>query len=196
MLSNDKEKKMKIDFNFTLLTVFLALLVVLSFQTLTYSYDVTVPYFNRTPYNLVNFYIGSYIANMTNSNDKIWTTEGSIGFFAERLIVAPSNSDWPFRAFFTNALGYSFNVDRANDMKDFKEGFISTEQLVEAWEKEGVEVLVFIHGQGWIPYPDDLLWNGFRNQSGVAEYVREKYELRLIVTAPEVSYVYYVWVRK
>ncbi len=75
-------------------------------------------------------------------------------------------------------------------------GILSPKQFVEAWEKENARVVVFIFGSGWVPYPDDLLWNGFQDQVGVASYVEEKYELKHIVTASEVPYVYEIWVRK
>ena len=69
-------------------------------------------------------------------------------------------------------------------------------EVVEAWEKEKVKVIIFIFGRGWVPYPDDLLWDGFQDQEGVASYVEEKYELKHIVTASDVPYIYEIWVRK
>lgn len=189
-------KKLKTDLGFTLVASFLALLVLLNFQTVIYASEVTAPYFRETPYNQLHLYIGRYIANATEATDKIWTSEQAIGFFAERLIVAPSVTDWPFRGFFSSVLGFSFDVDRADDMKDYKEGFLSPASLVESWEEEQVKAIVFIHGQGWVPYPDDLLWNGFRNQTGVSEYVQNNYELRVVVNSPGVPYLYRVWVRK
>jgi 4-amino-4-deoxy-L-arabinose transferase-like glycosyltransferase len=195
-LFNHSRKKRRTGLDFTLLTVFLALILLLSSQTINYAYETTLPYFHQTPFNQLDSYIGKYIANVTSPDDKIWTSEQSVGFFAERIIVAPYNSSLPFRGFFSSIIGFSHNLDITGEMKDYKEGFVSTKQLVQAWEAKRVKVVVVIHGQGWIPYPDEFLWNGFRNQTGVAEYVRDNYELRLVVTAPEVSYVYHVWVRK
>jgi len=75
-------------------------------------------------------------------------------------------------------------------------GIVSPKQFAEAWEKEKVKALIFISGTGWVPYPDELLWNGFQEQEGVANYVEEKYELKHIVTAFEVPYIYEIWVMK
>jgi len=188
--------KVKIHPKFTLLTVFLALLLLTGSQSFNYLLNETGPYFRRTTYNNLHLYLGNYIANITNPDDKIWTSEGAIAFFAQRVIQAPNSSNWPFQALFSNPLGYSFGEYRGDEMKDYKEGFVTTDQFVSAWEIGKVKVLVFILGTGWIPYPDELLWNGFRGQEGVANYVQEKYDLRLMVTAPQVSYVYYVWMRK
>ena len=188
--------KGKIDPKFTLLTVFLALLLLTSSQSFSYLLNETGPYFQQTSYDDLHLYLGNYIANITDPNDEIWTSEGAIAFFAQRVIQAPNSSNWPFQASFSNLFGYSFGEYRGDEMKDYKEGFVTTDQFVNAWEIRKVKALVFILGTGWIPYPDELLWNGFRGQEGVATYVQEKYEMRLIFTAPQVSYVYYVWVRK
>jgi len=188
--------KIKVDTNFTLLTVFLALLLLTSNQSFNSLLDKTEPYFHRATYNDLHLYLGNYIANMTSPNGKIWTSEGAIAFFSQRLIQAPNSSNWPFQASFTNLFGYSFDEYKGDEMKDYKDGFVTINQFVNAWEIGKVKVLIFILETGWIPYPDELLWNGFRGQEGVAEYVQEKYVLQLVVTAPEVSYVYYVWVRK
>ncbi len=196
LLSADGSVKVKSDQKFALLTVFLTLLIVLGFQTASYAADLTVPYFRQTPYNELDFYIGRYIANVTSPTDKIWASEQAIGFFADRLIVAPYNSSWPFRGFFSSVLGYHFKVDKGNDMKDLEQGFISVEQLIQAWDREQVKAIVFIHGQGWVPYPDELIWNGYRNHTGAAEYIRNSYEIKLIVTSPSVPYEYHVWVKK
>jgi len=188
--------KLKINRNLALLALFLGLLLLTSTQSFNYMLNMVVLYFRRTAYNDLHLYLGNYIANATNPDDKIWTSEGAIAFFAQRLIQAPNSSDWPFQACFSNFFGYSFGEYRGDEMKDYKEGFVTINQFIEAWEKEKVKVLVFILETGWIPYPDELLWNGFRGQEGVATYVQEKYEMRLMVTVPQVSYTYYVWVRK
>jgi len=186
----------KINLKFTLLTVFLTLLLLTSSQSISYLLNETGPYFRQTSYNNLHLYLGNYIANITNPDDEIWTSEGAIAFFAQRVIQAPNSSYWPFQALFSNPLGYSFGEYRGDEMKDYKEGFVTTDQFVNAWEIMKVKTLIFILGTGWIPYPDELLWNGFRGQEGVATYVQEKYEMQLIFTAPQVSYVYYVWMRK
>lgn len=82
-------------------------------------------------------------------------------------------------------------------MRDYKYGFLTINQFIEAWEKEKVKIVVFIQGSRVIPYPDELLWNGFQDQKGASTYIQEKYELKLNYTCPEFPYLYYsVWVRK
>jgi hypothetical protein len=182
--------------NFTLLTVFLALLLLTSVHSVGYLLNKTGPYFQRTAYNDVHWYLGNYVANITMPDQKMWTSEGAVAFFAQRLIQSPNSTDWPFQPLFSTALSHSFDEYRGLEMKDYKEGFLTSNQFIDAWEAEEVKVLVFILGTGWVPYPDELLWDGFRGQEGVAEYVQENYEMRLVLTASQISYTYYVWVRK
>lgn len=188
--------RIKIDPNFTLLTVFFALLLLTSVHSFCHLSNEFGPYFQRTAYNDVHWYLGNYVANITMSDQKVWTSEGAVAFFAQRLIQPPNSGDWPFQPLFSTALSHSFNEYRGSEMEDYEEGFLTPNQFIDAWEMEEVKVLVFILGTGWVPYPDELLWHGFRGQEGVAEYVQENYEMRLVLTASQISYVYYVWVRK
>ena len=83
-------------------------------------------------------------------------------------------------------------------MTDYKFGIVSPRQFIEAWESQKPVVLIFIHGTGWVPYPDDLLWYGFQNIQGVDEYVKEKYVLSQTIHSFEQdnSYKYVIWRRK
>jgi hypothetical protein len=143
----------------------------------------------------VEFYVGNYVATI-DSNNKMWTSEGAIAFFAGKLIVPPNSTDWPLHAFYSDAFSYSWNQFKGDEMKDYKYGVVSLSQFIESWEKEQVKVIVIIRGTGWIPYPDELMWDGIYGQEGVANYIQSKYELRQVITIPEVPYVYEVWVRR
>lgn len=172
------------------LLIFLTLLLLIVSQGLT-QMGTQIPYFYESPYTQIELYIGDYVNNITNFDDKIWTSEGGIAFFAQRLIAAPTSSKWPMQAHFDDV----FNNTSDEGHKGMGMN-LSPKQFAEAWEKEEVKVIIFIFGTGWVPYPDNLLWNGFKDHEGVANYVEEKYELKNIVIASEVPYVYEIWVRK
>jgi len=172
-----------------ILLVFLALVLLIASQIASQA-STQIPYFYESSYTEIEFYIGNYVKNMTDLDDKIWTSEGGIAFFAQRLIVAPNSSEWPMQALYNDVFNNTFD-DGIKGM-----GILTPEQFFEAWEKERVKVIIFVFGRGWVPYPDDLLWNGFEGQKGVASYVEEKYELKRIVTGSEVPYIYEIWVRK
>lgn len=156
-----------------------------------------IRFFDENSYTKMEFNVGNYVAAISNSSDKIWTSEAAIAFFAHRMIVAPNSSDWPLQGFFSDVFGYDWNEYRGDEMKDYKQGVVRINQFVEAWEEEKVKLVIFIRGVGWIPYPDQLLWDGFQGQEGVASYVQEKYELARVITSSEVEpYTFEIWVRK
>jgi hypothetical protein len=167
----------------------LILVLLIASQVIT-QVGTQIPYFYEGPYTKIELYIGNYVRNITDYDEMIWTSEGGIAFFAQRLIVAPNSSQWPMQALFNDVFSNTFD-DGSKGM-----GILTPEQFAEAWEQENVEVIVFIFGKGWVPYPDDLIWNGFQDQEGVASYVEQRYELKHIVTAYEVPYIYEIWVRK
>lgn len=158
---------------------------------------IILSYFRNEPYDNVHLYIGDYVEQIASPDHKIWTSEGAIAFFAQRLIVAPNSTLFPFQPCFTTVFSHYFNDYRGDEMRDYKYGFLTINQFIEAWEKEKVKIVVFIQGSRVIPYPDELLWNGFQDQKGASTYIQEKYELKLNYTCPEFPYLYYsVWVRK
>ena len=140
--------------------------------------DLVIPFVDN-PYTKTEYYIGNYVAAITNQSDKIWTSEGGIAFFAQRSIATPNSSDWPVQAFFDDMFGV-----------------LSPSQFVQTWENEETKVVIFILGKGWVPYPDGYLWYGTSNSTGVASYIQEKYELKKFLTASDTPYTYEIWVRK
>jgi 4-amino-4-deoxy-L-arabinose transferase-like glycosyltransferase len=184
--------KVRLDQNLTVLSIFLVLLILLSSLKISNFTEIEIPYFRQTPYNSLHSYVGNSVAMLTNPADKIWTSEGAISFFAQRLIVAPSSNSWPVQGFFSSMLGST----SYGSQKHYEEALLTTEQFVEVWEKEKVKVIVFIRGSGWVPYPDELLWNGFQGQEGVANFIEGKYELNLVVRSTDAPYSYFVWMRR
>ena len=140
--------------------------------------------------------VGQYISQITKSNDKIWTSEGAIAFFAERIIVAANSSDWPIHSAFSDIFAYDFNTYKGALMKDYKNGVITPEQFVESWESDKTKAIVIIRGVDWVPYPDELLWSGFNNLSGASGYIQEKYLLNQTFISADGFHVHEVWVRK
>jgi hypothetical protein len=174
----------------TLLMSFLIILVgFASFQGAAYAYNKTVPYFQVDPYVGVNRYLGEYVANITQPSDRIWTSEGAIGFFAERTVVAPNSSQWPFIVFFSDILGVR------EDTGTFENGLLKPQDFVNSFEANRVKVVVIIQGKGWVPYPDDYLLSGYESQEGLETYLEAKYHCVSRVYAEEIPYTYYVWER-
>lgn len=177
---------------------FIVILVVTSLVTASYTVTNTLPYFYPSPYDKVDYYIGSYIHNITNPSSLVWSSEPAIGFFSERNIVAPA-SNFRFIGMFDVMLGIDSGVFRGNEMKGYPNGFVTPDDFVQSWKSNNVTVLVFIMNRGWVPYPDGYLWTGYRNQTawvpGVAQYVTMNYTLTLNITCKNDPYAYYIWVK-
>lgn len=158
-------------------------------QTVDYTFKKTVTYFQDDPYVDIHDYIGRYISNVTEPTDKIWTSEGAIGFLSQREIVAPNSTDWPFICFFADVLGAS---PEGNVVKD---GLVTPKDFSDTLQANNVKVIVVIQGKGWVPYPDSIIWNGYNGQDGIKTYVHDYYECTNLITSEEVPYLYFIWVR-
>lgn len=154
-------------------------------------------YRSPSPVNALERHVGLAVKSMTGDEDTIWTSEGAIGFFADRIIVAPNSSLWPVRACYSEIFSYDF-MEYRGEQSGYPNGCVAVRDFIESWESQQTKVLVFIKGSGWVPYPDELLWNGFRGQIGVKSYVETNYRLHTIVTGIDSasSYIYEIWVRK
>lgn len=173
--------------------IFIVLLSCFCYFATTHLYQVSF-YFQKNPYDKVNYYVGKRIANITSPSDYIWSSDAAIGFFAQRMIVAPS-ADFRFIGCSDSIIGFDYGKDRGAEMKSYNDGFVTAEDFVQSWESKHVKVLVFIMKRGWVPYVDPLLWNGYRGHIGVAEYVSSKYKLLEVVFGEDVPQIYYIWVR-
>jgi hypothetical protein len=184
---------------------FLLLFGVAIQQTLSVTYTQTLPWFHQNNYNDVEYYVGKRVADLTSANDKIWTSEGAIALYADRLIAPPNSTSFPWHMLFEFELVNSSSF--ANG--EVATGLYSSEplrlkQFAESWQANHVKVIVMIRGRGWLPYPDELLWDGIAGQEGVANYVQTNFELRYLITATntgqpstiESPYTYEIWERK
>jgi len=156
-----------------------------------YSHYLQFGYAN--PHTQVELYIGSRITNLTSPDEKIWTSEPAIAFFAQRLIAPPNSTMWPLQGFFHDVFDAPF-VDAYGVVHKGK-GFVKPCEFIQAWEKYDVRVIVLIGGSGAVPYPDSVLLEGFEEEQGVKEWVEQNFRLEEIVISPEVSYTYYIWLR-
>jgi hypothetical protein len=140
--------------------------------------------------------VGQYISQITKPDDKIWTSEGAIAFFANRLVVAANSSDWPIQVSFADVFAYDFGTYMGASMKDYQNGVVYPQQFAESWESNKIQLIVIIRGIDWVPYPDGLIWSGFQNFSGVSEYVQEKYLLNQTFVSADGSHTHEIWLRK
>src|SRR3990170_4598078 len=156
--------KPRFSFVFLLISAIILAATLVPILTARMGPDLVIPFVDN-PYTKTEYYIGNYVAAITNQSDKIWTSEGSIAFFAQRSIATPNSSDWPVQAFFDDMFGV-----------------LSPSHFVQTWENEETKVVIFILGKGWVPYPDGYLWYGTSNSTGVASYIQEKYEPKKSLT--------------
>jgi hypothetical protein len=157
------------------------------FQTIT-SLFPHIEFSYNNPYTEVEGNIGTYVSRITSYDDTIWTSEPGIAFFAQRIIIAPNSSSWPFHGFFYDVFNTTYDGHKGL-------GIVSPDQFIEAWEKQKVKVIIFIRGNGWVPYPDEVLWTGFASQRGVADYVKRNYLMINVIKSLEIPYTYEIWVR-
>src|SRR5438094_4223330 len=159
---------------------------------LTYPFGSAM--FQTSPYTVSNQAVGQYVMSITLPNETIWTSEGGIAYFATRLIQAPNSTTWPFQAAYNDIFSATY-VD-SDGISHNGLGVVSPADFVNAWQSHGTKVLVFILGDGPVPYPDDFLWNGFPGTGGVATWVGQNYREVKVFTFPNVSYQYFVWLMK
>jgi hypothetical protein len=153
----------------------------------------TLQFFSVSDVTATEKTVGELVASITMPNERIWTSEGAIAFFSRRLIEVPDVEEWPVQVFYDRTwLIYTSLLEKGVQ----KAGLLKPSQFISAWEKKQTRVLVFIRGKGWIPYPDELLWNGYSGFSGVNGYVTEKYQLVRAILHPTSGYTYEVWLRK
>jgi hypothetical protein len=149
--------------------------------------------FVNNVYTASEGYVGRYVANITTPSELIWTSEAGIAFYANRLIVPPNSSVWKVQGFFNDVFNTSF-TDTAM-FQHQGSGLVSPGQFEQSWGSN-VEVLIFIRGNGPVPYPDTLLWDGWSGTAGVSGWVVSHYSRVALLSFRGDSYWYEVWKRK
>ena len=148
--------------------------------------------FSNNVYTASEEYVGRYVANISSPNEFIWTSEPGIAFYAHRLIIPPNSSLWRVQGFFNDVFNHSFTDTSEFDHQGA--GIVSPVQFEQSWGLN-VSILVFIRGDGPVPYPDTLLWEGWSGTSGVRDWVTVHYSRVTLLTFPGDSYGYEVWKR-
>jgi len=131
--------------------------------------------------------VADYIRSITEENDKIWTTEADIAFFAQRLIVAPNSTIWKYQGFYEDVWGY-MGTSYVGQFAGYSGGLISLEEIRQALECEKPKVVVVMEYK----VADMIIWNGINNpaykEEGLADYIlthyyleREIYDIQIYV---------------
>ena len=173
--------------------LFQASLAVILIASAFLAFPYQTGYLANSPYTIANETMGHYIASVTSPGDAFYTSEGSIAYFAGRLIQAPNSTVWPFQAMYNDVFNASY-VD-ADGVTQHGFGAVSPSEFISSWQSHQTKVLVFILGNGPVPYPDTFLWYGFPGTMGVSQWVSQNYSSAGNFTFPNVSYQYNVWLR-
>ncbi|MEM2569955.1 MAG: glycosyltransferase family 39 protein [Candidatus Bathyarchaeia archaeon] len=120
--------------------------------------------------------IADYIKSITKDDDKIWTTEADIAFFAQRIIVPPRSEIWKYQGFYEDVWGY-IGASHVGDFSGYSGGLITLNEIRQAIEDEKPKVIVILRHK----IADKLIWNGINKpgyrEEGLAEYILEHYNL-------------------
>lgn len=121
---------------------------------------------------------GDYVRSITKTDDKIWTTDASIAFFAQRIIVSPCSEFWRFQGFFQDVWAYSWTVDDyRGPISGYPQGLITLNDIKCAWGRSSPKVIVIIRTSN----VDYFIWNGINNayhdEQGLGSYIKHHYFL-------------------
>ena len=148
------------------------LLVAVSVLVYSGASNYSTDQFSNNSFNADEQYVGHYVANITPVNQLIWTSEPSIAFYANRLIIPPNSTLWKLQGFFDDVFNTNF-TDTAG-FQHQGSNLVTPIQFEQSWDST-VRVLIFIRGSGPIPYPDATLWNGSSAMPGVSNWVVSHY---------------------
>ncbi|MEM2517698.1 MAG: glycosyltransferase family 39 protein [Candidatus Bathyarchaeia archaeon] len=120
--------------------------------------------------------VADRIRKITADNDKIWTTEADIAFFAKRLIVAPNSTIWKYQGFYEDVWGF-FGTSYIGGFTGYSGGLITLSEIRQALDVEKPKVIVILRNK----VADNLIWNGINSpnyhENGLAEYILANYRL-------------------
>jgi hypothetical protein len=120
--------------------------------------------------------VADYIRSITREDDKIWTTEADIAFFARRLIVAPNSTIWRYQGFYEDVWGY-MGASYVGQFAGYSGGLITLEEIRQDLESEKPKVAIIMKHK----LADMLVWNGIDSptckEKGLADYVLTHYYL-------------------
>ncbi len=167
-----------------------AMIIIVVFVPL-YAIPQTRDLLSTNRYTRAEQTVGLYVAGITGQNDKLWTSEGAIAYFAGRLIEPSNSSRWPLQTEYSDVLNNTY-VD-ADGVTQRGLGIASPQTFMQGWMIHQTRVLVFIFNPGPIPYPDPLVWYGWNGTAGAGSWVTMNYHQNATFTFPNVEYSYQVW---
>ena len=120
--------------------------------------------------------VGNYIKNITDKNEKIWSSNAAFSFLSERLIVPPQSEYWKFQGFFPDVWGYQWSTgDYREPIIGHPNGLFRLIDIQRAWEEEKPK-LIIIDRNSTVDY---FVWSGINNinhvELGLSEYIQKNY---------------------
>jgi len=118
-----------------------------------------------------------YIKSITDPSDKIWVTDASIAFFAQRIIVPPDSQYYKYQGFFSGSFAYSEDGKYRGPFSSGAPTLLRLSQILSAWQTNKPKVIVVIRTS----FLDTLIMNGIENpyysEPGLMPYLITHYNL-------------------
>lgn len=167
----------------TLLTIVLILIIIGRFVNVFYGIqwffveNVVGTQYQRE-YMQAQMDVSAYIKNITNVNDKIWSTDASFGFLSQRLLVAPDSQYWRFQGFFQDVWSYGWTPnDYRGPIPGYPNGLFTLQDILQAWKKEEPKLVLVIRTSS----VDYFIWYGINDpnhkEEGLAQYIKLNYHV-------------------
>jgi len=119
----------------------------------------------------------NYIKSVTESIDKIWATDASIAFLAQRIIVTPDSEYYKYQGFFSGSLAYSEDGTYKGPFTTELPTLLHLSQILSAWQEDKPKVIVIVRTS----FLDRLILNGIENpnysEPGLKQYLTSHYRL-------------------
>jgi len=133
-----------------------------------------------------------YVKSITEQTDKIWVTDASIAFFAQRIIVAPDSEYYKYQGFFSGSFAYSEDGKYRGPFGPGLPTLLHLSQILSAWQTNKPKVIVVIRTS----FLDSLILNGIENsdysEPGLRQYLTTHYDLTKTFDPGGIE----VWVRE
>ncbi len=118
-----------------------------------------------------------YIKSITDPSDKIWVTDASIAFFAQRIIVPPDSEYYKYQGFFSGSFAYSEDGKYRGPFSSGAPTLLSLSQILSAWQTNKPKAIIIISTS----FVDSLILNGIENpdysEPGLMPYLTTHYNL-------------------